>query len=82
MKKYSLIFISILFGSQLLKAQLPSGSYSDYFKEGTFLLMEENYDMEKCEVDSPYITLLLHFNNLMYLGDWEYPYLGYLTTDL
>ena len=45
-------------------------------------LMEENYDMEKCEENSPYITLLLHFNNLMYLGDWEYPYLGSLTTNL
>ena len=45
MKKYYLIIIGILFGFQLLKAQLPSGSYSDYFKEGTFLLMEENYDM-------------------------------------
>jgi len=44
--------------------------------------MEENYDMEKCEVDSAYITLLLHFNNLMYLGDWEYPDLGSLTTNL
>jgi len=44
--------------------------------------MEENYDMEKCEADSPYIMLLLHFNNLMYLGDWEYPDLGSLTTNL
>ena len=45
-------------------------------------LMEENSDMEKCEADSPYLTLLLHFDNLMYLGDWEYLDLGYLTTDL
>jgi hypothetical protein len=45
MKKYYLIIITLLFGSQLLKAQLASGSYSDYFREGTFLLMEENYDM-------------------------------------
>lgn len=45
MKKYYLIILTLIFGSQLLKAQLATGSYSDYFKEGTFLLMEENYDM-------------------------------------
>lgn len=45
-------------------------------------LMEENSDMEKCEAGSPYLTLLLHFENLMYLGDWKYPDLGYLTAVL
>lgn len=45
MKKYYVLLIALLFGSHLLKAQMPSGSYSDYFREGTFLLMEENYDM-------------------------------------
>lgn len=45
MKKYYFIILTLIFGSQLLKAQLATGSYSDYFKEGTFLLMEENYDM-------------------------------------
>ncbi len=45
MKKYYLFIIALLLGCNLLKAQLPSGSYSDYFREGTFLLIEENYDM-------------------------------------
>ena len=45
MKKFYLIIITLILGSNLLKAQLPSGSYSDYFREGTFLLIEENYDM-------------------------------------
>ncbi len=45
MKKFYLIIIVLAFGTNLLKAQLPAGSYSDYFREGTFLLQEENYDM-------------------------------------
>lgn len=45
MKKYYLLIIVVLFGVNTIKAQLPSGSYSDYFKEGLFLLGEENYDM-------------------------------------
>lgn len=27
------------------QAQLPTGSYKDYFKEGSFLMLEENYDL-------------------------------------
>lgn len=45
MKKFYLLVITLIFSSTFLKAQLPSGSYSDYFKEGSFLLLEENYDM-------------------------------------
>ncbi len=40
-----LFFISLLFSITLLKAQLPTGSYNDYFKEGTFLLLEDNFDL-------------------------------------
>lgn len=45
MKKYYLFFIALIFGANVLKAQLPSGKYSDYFREGSFLVGEENYDM-------------------------------------
>lgn len=45
MKKHLLLIIALLFGANIIKAQLPSGSYSDYFKEGSFLLLEENYDL-------------------------------------
>ena len=45
MKKYYLLIIVVLFGINTVKAQLPSGSYIDYFKEGMFLVGEENYDM-------------------------------------
>ena len=45
MKKYYLLIIVVLFGINTIKAQLPSGSYTDYFKEGMFLIGEENYDM-------------------------------------
>jgi hypothetical protein len=45
MKKYFLLVIIFLLGFNSIKAQLPSGSYSDYFKEGIFLIGEENYDM-------------------------------------
>ncbi|MES2761289.1 MAG: hypothetical protein V4677_03740 [Bacteroidota bacterium] len=45
MKKYCLLIIVALFSANILKAQLPSGSYTDYFREGLFLVGEENYDM-------------------------------------
>ena len=45
MKKKSLLIITILLCVNVIKAQLPSGSYSDYFREGNFLLLEENYDL-------------------------------------
>jgi hypothetical protein len=45
MKKYCLLILIVLFGANILKAQLPSGSYTDYVREGLFLVGEENYDM-------------------------------------
>ena len=45
MKKYFLLIIVVLFGVNTIKAQLPEGSYTDYFREGMFLIGEENYDM-------------------------------------
>ncbi len=45
MKKSFLLIIVLFLGAQIAKAQLPSGKYSDYFKEGSFLIAEENYDM-------------------------------------
>lgn len=44
MKKKILLVFAFAFIVNLVKAQLPTGSYSDYFKEGNFLLLEENYD--------------------------------------
>lgn len=44
MKKFYLIISALMLGFNIVKAQLPTGTYSDYFREGTFLLMEENYD--------------------------------------
>ncbi len=44
MKKFYL-FIAIVLISNLAKAQLATGKYSDYFREGNFLIGEENYDM-------------------------------------
>src|ERR1700741_1773525 len=45
MKKFYLLLLTLIFSTNLVKAQLPSGSYSDYFREGSFLLLEENFDM-------------------------------------
>ena len=45
MKKFFLFIITTLFAVNTVKAQLPSGSYADYMKEGMFLVGEENYDM-------------------------------------
>ena len=45
MKKKSLLIIATLFCMSVIKAQLPTGSYSAYFREGSFLLLEENYDV-------------------------------------
>lgn len=45
MKKFYFFIITLFFGVNVIKAQLPTGKYSDYFKEGVFLLGEENYDM-------------------------------------
>lgn len=45
MKKYFLVILVVALGINTLKAQLPSGSYNDYFKEGIFLIGEENYDV-------------------------------------
>ena len=43
MKKYLLVVFSLVMLS--VQAQLPTGSYKDYFKEGSFLMLEENYDL-------------------------------------
>lgn len=43
MKKYLLITFSLIVG--LISAQLPTGTYKDYFREGSFLTLEENYDL-------------------------------------
>lgn len=43
MKKYLLVIFSLVLLSA--QAQLPTGSYKDYFKEGSFLMLEENYDL-------------------------------------
>ena len=45
MKKVFLLVIAVLLGINTIKAQLPSGSYTDYFREGMFLVGEENYDV-------------------------------------
>lgn len=45
MKKYYLFIITLFFGLNVIKAQLPTGKYSDYFREGNFLIGEENYDL-------------------------------------
>lgn len=45
MKKHYLFIIALLLGANIIKAQLPTGKYSDYFREGMFLLGEENYDV-------------------------------------
>lgn len=58
MKKYLILFASFLFAVTVSKAQLLSGSYNDYFREGSFLLLEENYDqalknfLEAYKIDS------------------------------
>lgn len=44
MKKFYLFILTLFFTSNFLKAQLISGNYGDYFREGSFLLLEENYD--------------------------------------
>lgn len=43
MKKFFVLLFSLFLGT--IYAQLPSGSYKDYFREGSFLMLEENYDM-------------------------------------
>ena len=45
MKKNYLLIIVLFFCAKLTYAQLPTGKYSDYFREGSFLLGEENYDV-------------------------------------
>jgi hypothetical protein len=45
MKKHYLFIVALLIGINSIKAQLETGKYSDYFREGMFLLGEENYDM-------------------------------------
>lgn len=58
MKKFLILFASILFAVNISKAQLLSGGYNDYFREGSFLLLEENYDqalknfLEAYKIDS------------------------------
>lgn len=58
MKKHILFFVSILIFSFVSKAQLQTGTYNDYFREGSFLLLEENYDqalknfLEAYKIDS------------------------------
>ena len=43
MKKFLLLIFSLVLLSA--QAQLPTGSYKDYFKEGSFLMLEENYEL-------------------------------------
>ena len=43
MKKFFLIVFSIIVYSGI--AQMPNGTYKDYFREGSFLTLEENYDL-------------------------------------
>jgi len=44
MKKYLLLFFTVLYYT--VNSQIaPSGTYKDYFREGNFLLLEENYEM-------------------------------------
>ena len=45
MKKYYLFIVAFLFFANFIKAQLPEGKYSDYIREGIFLVAEENYEM-------------------------------------
>ncbi len=45
MKKILLLIVALIFSTNIIKAQLPSGSYSDFHREGSFLLLEENYDL-------------------------------------
>jgi hypothetical protein len=45
MKKNYFLSIVLFFCINISYAQLSSGKYSDYFKEGMFLLGEENYEM-------------------------------------
>ncbi|MBL7934820.1 MAG: PD40 domain-containing protein [Bacteroidia bacterium] len=45
MKKYYLFIVSLFLCANIIKAQLPTGSYADYFREGLFLVGEENYDV-------------------------------------
>jgi len=51
-------------------------------RPNTPTMMDKNFDSEKYEVDSPYLMLLLNFNNLLCSGDWEFPDTGSLTIDL
>lgn len=44
MKKHNILFVSILIFSFVSKAQLKTGTYNDYFREGSFLMQEENFD--------------------------------------
>lgn len=43
MKKFLLLVFSLILLTA--QAQLPTGSYKDYFKEGSFLMLEENYEL-------------------------------------
>ena len=43
MKKFLLLIFSLILLTA--QAQLPTGSYKDYFKEGSFLMLEENYEL-------------------------------------
>ena len=45
MKKCYLYIIALFICVNIIKAQTPTGKYSDYFKEGNFLIDEENYDL-------------------------------------
>lgn len=45
MKKNCLLIVALLLCLNVLKAQIPVANYNNYFKEGNFLLLEENYDV-------------------------------------
>ncbi|MDF2450151.1 MAG: ompA [Bacteroidota bacterium] len=65
MKKFCILILALLFGN-IINAQLTSGKYSDFFREGNFLIGEENYDMalrnylEAYKIDSS--TANINFN--------------------
>ena len=45
MKKNLLLIVALMFSVNIINAQIATGSYNDYFKEGSFLLLEENFDL-------------------------------------
>lgn len=80
MKKILIPFFSVI--TALLYAQAPSGSYKDYFREGNYLLLEENYEvalrnfLKAYEIDSSsaninYNVGLCYLKSLTHKADAE-----------